>query len=135
MIISNQPVLFYDGSCGFCQRSVQFVLNHERDASILFTPLQSEFAQNIIRQNKKLEHVDSIIFMKGNDIFIESDAAIALSLYMKIPYRYGKVVRYLPKVVRDQVYRFLAKHRHRFIRGTEACLLPTPEQRKRFIHS
>lgn len=132
---SNQPVLFYDGTCGFCQRSVQFVLNHEKDASILFTPLQSEFAQNIICQNKKLKQVDSIIFMKGNDIYIESDAAIALSAYMKIPYRYGKLVHYIPKFFRDSVYKWIARNRHRFIKSSEACLLPSPEQRKRFIHS
>ena len=59
----------------------------------------------------------------------------------------GRVVRYLggvwtalawagrivPAFVRDAVYDWVARHRHQLIRRGKACLLPTPEQRERFV--
>ncbi len=37
----------------------------------------------------------------------------------------------VPRVIRDQLYRWVARHRHRL--GGPACLIPTPEQRIRFL--
>ena len=39
----------------------------------------------------------------------------------------------VPRFVRDGVYDFVARHRHKIIRADPSCLLPSPEQRARFI--
>ena len=45
----------------------------------------------------------------------------------------GVVGRLVPAFVRDRVYDSIAKHRHRLTRADASCILPTPEQRTRFI--
>lgn len=132
---NTNPILLYDGSCGFCQQSVQFVLQQERTDEVLFAPLQSDFASQIITKHPHLNDIDSIVFILGKDVFVESDAVWALASYLRAPFGYAKFIRIIPKGLRDVAYRIVAKHRHRFIRrGNEACLLPTPEQRKRFLN-
>lgn len=131
---TKSPVLFYDGSCGFCQHSVQFILQHERAEEIYFAALDSELANQLKKQHPKLQSIDSIVLLKGKELLVESDAVFALTTYLKAPYHYAKYTRFIPKTFLNQVYRFIARHRHRFIRQNESCLLPSPQQRKRFLH-
>ncbi|HSO57579.1 MAG TPA: DCC1-like thiol-disulfide oxidoreductase family protein [Paenisporosarcina sp.] len=131
---TKSPVLFYDGSCGFCQQSVQFILQHERAEEIHFAALDSELANQLKKQHPKLQSIDSIVVLKGKELLVESDAVFALTTYLKAPYHFAKYARFIPKTFLNFVYRFVAKHRHRFIRQNEACLLPSPQQRKRFLH-
>jgi predicted DCC family thiol-disulfide oxidoreductase YuxK len=127
------PILLYDGSCGFCQNSVQFILRNERTEEIYFAPLQSDFAEQIKKDHPEILTIDSIIFLKGKDLLIESNAALELASYLKAPYYFAKYVRLVPKGLRDSVYRLLAKNRHRLIRNSNSCLLPSKEQRNRFL--
>jgi hypothetical protein len=39
----------------------------------------------------------------------------------------------VPRVVRDALYDRFARNRHRISARSEACLLPTPEERARFL--
>jgi predicted DCC family thiol-disulfide oxidoreductase YuxK len=132
MDLSN-PILLYDGSCGFCQQSVQFILQNERDETVCFAPLQSDFASQILKEHPFLQTIDSIVVLQGKDVLVESDAVIALSSYLKSPYSLGRLLKMVPKISRDALYRLVAKHRHRFVRNNESCLLPSPQQRKRFF--
>jgi predicted DCC family thiol-disulfide oxidoreductase YuxK len=129
----TNPILLYDGSCGFCQQSVQFILQHERGEEIFFAPLQGELAKDLYRQHPKLQHIDSIVLVKGKEVLVESDAVMALAAYLHAPYRLGYLGRFIPRTLRDKLYRLMARNRHRFIRGNESCLLPTPQQRRRFL--
>ncbi|MET0785690.1 MAG: DCC1-like thiol-disulfide oxidoreductase family protein [Paenisporosarcina sp.] len=127
------PILFYDGNCGFCQQSVQFVLKNEKSESVFFAPLQSSIGNEMKNEYPEFLTTDSIILFDKKEIFIESDAVLALASYLKKPYSLAKYGRIVPKFVLDGLYRLLAKHRHRLINSNESCLLPTPQQKKRFL--
>lgn len=129
----SHPILLYDGSCGFCQQSVQFILQNERAEDIYFAPLDSELAKGIIEKHPHLLTIDSIVFLKGNDVLVESDAVFELASYLQKPYYLGKYIRVIPKTLRDYMYRFVAKYRHHLIRKNNACMLPSVKQRKRFL--
>lgn len=131
---TKSPVLFYDGNCGFCQQSVQFILQHERAEEIYFAALDSELANLLKKQHPNLQSIDSIVVLKGKELLVESDAVFALTTYLKAPYRYTKYAHFVPRTFRDYVYRLIAKHRHRLIRQNESCFLPSPQQRKRFLN-
>lgn len=130
---TKSPILFYDGSCGFCQQSVQFILNHERAEEIYFAALDSELANQIKKRHPKLQLIDSIVVLKGKELLVESDAVFALTTYLKAPYHLAKYAQFVPKTLRNHVYRLVAKNRHRLIRQNESCLLPSPQQQIRFL--
>jgi predicted DCC family thiol-disulfide oxidoreductase YuxK len=67
-------------------------------------------------------------------IYVRSTAVLRVLRYLGGVWRpLGLVAAVVPRVVRDWVYDFVARHRHQIIRADASCLLPTPEQRARFI--
>ena len=127
------PILFYDGNCGFCQQSVQFILENEKNEADFFAPLQSNIAYEMKLKYPELHTLDSIIVFDGERILVESDAVLALATYLKNPFPIAKYGRIIPRFLRDGLYRVIANHRHRLIPTNDSCLLPTPQQKKRFL--
>lgn len=138
MTDANPPVLLYDGTCGFCQASVQFVLRHERSTALRFAPLQGAVGAALRARHPVLEGVDSVVWVDnlggtGETLLLRSDAALRVTRYLGGGWRLLAVAWVVPRFLRDGVYRFVARHRHRIIRGGEACELPAPAHRSRFL--
>lgn len=139
------PLLLYDGSCGFCAASVQWVLRHDRRGTLSFAALQGETARPILARHPELANVDSVVWVEGREeapearqarevVRVKSDAAIAVGVYLgglwSVVARLGALT---PTPIRDWCYDLIARHRHTIVRGDPACMLPTPDERKRFL--
>ncbi|MFZ5891368.1 MAG: thiol-disulfide oxidoreductase DCC family protein [Myxococcota bacterium] len=131
------PVLLYDGDCGFCATSVQFVLRHDkRSRALRFAPLAGELGEQVRREHPELAGVDSMIWYEpgasAGTVRVRSEALLALLGYLgggfRVLARLGRVV---PRRLRDSAYAAFAARRKRF--GGELCLMPTPEERARFL--
>ena len=75
------PTLVYDGLCGFCSRSVQFILRHERRHDLLFVPRDSPLGTELRRQFH-LEAVESMLWVDGGNVAIESGAVLHAARYL-----------------------------------------------------
>lgn len=130
---TSENILFYDGSCGFCNKSVYFILKNERTSSIRFTPLQGETAKSY-NTTKHLDpqHLDSIYFLKDGQFYSKSSAALAILPHLKWYFQPLRIVVIIPTPWRDRFYDFIAKRRKKWFK--EYCHLPSPEERQRFIH-
>lgn len=137
---SSAPVLLYDGECGFCARSVQFVLSHEPTAQrerLRFAPLQGAFGAKVRAEHPELASIDSVVWYEpgtnGRSSFrVRSDAGLLTLRHVGGAWALlAGVGRLAPRVLRDAVYDFIA--RHRLDLTAPACLLPTEEQRRRFL--
>ena len=132
--------LLYDGTCGLCAKSVQFILQREhRDKSLRFAPLQGETAAEMLRAHPEFGGVDSVILVEQGDdgsqqVSVRSDAVIKVLHYVGgVWSALGSIARVVPRFLRDAAYNFVARTRYRVFGRDTACLLPTPEQRKRFL--
>jgi len=133
---NNESILFFDGLCNLCVGSIQFVLKHEKksDSELKFSSLQSNFG---ISKRKELtipESVDSLVLLKGGQVYYYSSAALRLTSFMGGFWPLLKVLLIIPPFLRDSVYRFIAKHRYSWFGEREICWLPTPELESRFIN-
>ena len=132
-------VLLYDGLCGFCDRTVQFVLARDPGGSMKFATLQGEFASRILQQQPELQAIDSLILVDmTNDgsrpqVKVRSAAALGVARYLGWPWRGALVLRLVPTVLRDRGYDLFARHRHRWFGRRDTCPVPSPEQRTRFL--
>jgi Uncharacterized protein conserved in bacteria len=52
---NNGPVLLYDGVCGFCNKTVQTILEQDKKGVLKFAALQSEFGESVIARHKELQ--------------------------------------------------------------------------------
>lgn len=133
-----QNVLLYDGTCGFCAASIQFVLRHDQTRSLKFAPLQGAIASDVRQRHPELAGVDSMVWVNGlgsssEAIHVRSAAALQVADYLGGLWQLAAVSRLIPAPLRDAVYALIARHRHRLIRGGEQCLVPSPDERARFL--
>lgn len=135
----DAPVLLYDGTCGFCNASVQFIIARDRRGTMRFAPLQSDVGQQVIGRHPHLEGVDSVVYVdgigdtRGEKVAIRSAAALAVCSYLGAPWSWAAVTRIVPARLRDMAYDFIARHRYRFFGRHDACMLPPRDVRDRFI--
>ena len=141
-MIETGALLLFDGTCGFCARSVQFVLQREhRRRTLRFASLDSTIGREVRSQFPELEGVDSVVWVEAGlrqtdyRLYVRSEAVFRVLKYLGGVWTALAVVgAIVPRVIRDSVYDFIARHRHKIIpREAESCLLPSPEQRARFI--
>ena len=135
----NGPVLLYDGTCGFCADSVQLVLRHDRRGTLRFAALDSTFGRAVRARHPELAHVDSVVWYQlatrdaGERLFTRSSAALRVARYLGGRWRFATLARLIPPIIRDALYNLVARHRHQLTHGGPQCLVPTPEQRARFL--
>ena len=138
--ILTSAVLLYDGDCGFCAGSVQFVLAHEhasRRSALRFAPLQGVFGATVRQRFPALDSIDSVVWFEPmvgalGQVRTKSDAALATLAHLGGAWRVVSIAgRIVPRIIRDAVYDFIA--RHRFQLAAPACLLPTADTRDRFL--
>ncbi len=77
---------------------------------------------------------DSIVFAVNGRLLVQAEAVIAISAWLKQPWRFlGSVGSLFPGFIANALYRFIARNRYRWFGKREACYLPTPELKQRFL--
>ncbi|HEX2217535.1 MAG TPA: DCC1-like thiol-disulfide oxidoreductase family protein [Gemmatimonadales bacterium] len=133
------PVLFYDGTCGFCAESVQLVLRHDRRGTLRFAALDSTFARTVLARHPEVAVVDSVVWFEpaddstGERLLTRSAAARRVARYLGGAWRLAGLAGLIPRFFRDSLYDLVARHRHGLVRGGRQCLVPSPDQRARFL--
>lgn len=127
-------IVFYDGSCGLCSKSVQYLLRHGRKSTYYFAPLQGATAQEFLVNHPAYDKaIDSIFFLQDERLYSKSDAVLILAKELGGIHRLLSVGRIFPKRFRDWVYDLIAANRKRFFQDS-SCLVVDKELRtKRFL--
>jgi predicted DCC family thiol-disulfide oxidoreductase YuxK len=131
---SSQPTLLFDGVCNLCNAAVTFVINHDSKKHFRFASLQSQTGQDILRQiGRPTDQFDSFVLWENGRFHEQSTAALRVARQLSggWPLLYGFII--IPKAIRDAVYRFVARNRYRWFGRRDACMLPTPELKARFL--
>jgi predicted DCC family thiol-disulfide oxidoreductase YuxK len=133
------PVLLYDGLCGFCDGAVRMVLKVDRRRLFRFAPLASDFARGVLSIHPELEGIDSIVLVEpreeglGRGVWVRSDAFIQTARYLGGAWRLLTLFALVPRPLRDWAYDAFAGRRYRIFGRFEACPIPPPEVRSRFL--
>jgi predicted DCC family thiol-disulfide oxidoreductase YuxK len=126
------PIVFYDGDCGFCNRTVQLILDNERSEEIRFSALQSDFAKQFFRERGLPQpDLSTFYFWDGQQMLERSTGALRVARRLKFPFSWLAAFKIVPRALRDGVYNWIAARRQKL--ANSQCALPTPEQRKRFL--
>lgn len=129
-----RPIVLYDGACGLCHRTVRFLLRHERDHELRFAPLQGPTAAELRVRFPTIPHALSTVVLVDRDrVRLRSKAVLHAAHHLRAPWRWAYALRWLPAVVLDLGYRVVARVRFRLWGTADACALPAPDQRARFL--
>ena len=130
------PVLFYDGECGLCHGAVRFLMRRHGRHDFRFAPLQGESFRELVPAEQAAALPDSLVVRAADgSLAVRSDAMVAILLGLDGGWaRLGRILRPLPRWLRDLPYRLVAKVRGLLFRKPEGlCPIPPPEQRDRFL--
>jgi predicted DCC family thiol-disulfide oxidoreductase YuxK len=127
-------LVLYDGTCGLCARSVRWILRHERDKELRFAPLQGETAAALRPKYPNIpESIDTVVFVDGERAHLRSKAFLYLSRHLRAPWRWTYAFRWFPGFLLNIGYRLVAALRYRLFGKVDACEIPSPENRARFL--
>ena len=126
-------VVLFDGVCNFCNGAVNWIIAHDPHGKFKFAPLQSEFGEQAKAKFGIGDNVDSIILIESDRAYLHSSAALRVLKTIGGIWSLGYAGVIVPRPVRDWFYKWFARNRYRWFGKQDACMMPTPDIRARFI--
>ena len=132
--MANHPIILFDGVCNLCNSSVQHVIRHDPKEIFKFASLQGEAGKQLLKQyGLSVNDMNSFVLIQDNTAYTRSTAAlfVAKRLTGISKLLYGFII--VPPFIRNAVYNMIAKNRYKWFGVQQACMIPTPEVRARFL--
>jgi predicted DCC family thiol-disulfide oxidoreductase YuxK len=131
--ISGKTVVLFDGACGFCNASVNFIIRHERKDDFLFVPLQTEHGVELLKSfNCSAKHLRSLVIIENKNIYFKSTAALRIAGKLKPPVRWLSIFLFIPENLRDKIYNWIAVHRYKLPGSAKSCVYPDETLKRKF---
>ena len=127
-------IVLFDGVCNFCNASVNFVIGRDKAGYFKFAPLQSEIGEELVAKHSiDTAHTDSVIVVENDRAYTHSSGALRIAKQLDGIWSWTYAFIIVPKPIRDLAYKLFAKYRYRLFGRQDACMMPTPEIRARFL--
>jgi predicted DCC family thiol-disulfide oxidoreductase YuxK len=126
-------VVLFDGCCVFCNRGVDFVLRRDRRAHFRFAASQSEPGRRLLAAHGLPERPGSIVLIEEGRAFLGSTAVLRIARGLGLPWSVLAALLLVPRPLRDAAYGLVAARRRSLFGTREACRIPEPEWRDRFL--
>lgn len=111
MNLSTPKILFYDGECGLCQRSVSLLAKCDDKKVLQFAPLNGSTYQTFF---PKPAQMNTVIYLEGKSTFQKSAAIIKCFHSLGGIYKLVGVLKLIPRPIRDWLYDRIANNREKF---------------------
>lgn len=127
------PILFFDGVCGLCNGFIDYILARDGCEALCFAPLQGKAAAaRGLAMNDWREA--SFVLEEGGQRRVGADAVLRVLVLLGGGWRgFARVAGVVPASLRDRLYRGFARRRYGWFGAKEACRIPTPAERARFL--
>ena len=132
-------IVLYDGVCGLCNRAVQFLLKRDRHDRFRFAPLQSSFAADLLARHG-IDHtdLDTVYAVRNHgtpreQLLTRGDAFLFFAEMLGGIWGMARLARIVPRRARNCLYDIVARNRYRVFGKSEACMLPDPAYRHKFL--
>lgn len=127
------PILFFDGSCGLCARSVAWCLAHDRLGRLKYSPLQGETYAALALPDRPRD-LDTVVLLENGRLFTRSDAVLRVLAIVGGPWAaLAAAALMVPRPLREWAYRYVARRRLGWFGTADACRLPARDERGRFL--
>ena len=127
-------IVLFDGVCNFCNASINFVIERDSAGYFKFAPLQSEIGEELIAKHGiDTSETDSLILVEDGKVYTHSTGALRIARKLDGPWSWAYALIAVPRPIRNAFYRLFAKYRYKLFGRQDACMMPTPEIRARFL--
>jgi predicted DCC family thiol-disulfide oxidoreductase YuxK len=128
------PLIVFDGVCALCSGFVRFVLRHDKAGRYRFLAAQSDLAAALYRHyGLPTDHWETNLLIQDGRLFVRSEGAIEIVSGFGGLWHAFRLLRLIPRPMRDWLYDRVAGNRYRWFGRHELCLMPDPGQADRFL--
>ena len=131
----DKKIILFDGVCNLCDSSIQFIIKHDKKDLFRFVALQSEIGMEITKHiGVDTSKIDSILLYEpGKAYYYKAEAALKIAKELGGIYTAISWFGILPKFLTNSVYDYIAKNRYKWYGKKDACMIPTPELKAKFL--
>lgn len=132
--LNGHALVLFDGVCNLCNAGVNFIIDRDPAGYYKFAALQSEAAHPYLDPaGRTAAAPETMLLVEDGHLYRRSDAALRIARHLSGLWPACYVFIVLPRPLRDALYDVIARNRYRWFGQREACRLPTPELRARFL--
>lgn len=133
MDVNGHPVIFFDGVCGLCNSTVDFVLSKDQSGLFRFAPLQGETAKKHLPPSD-IEQLESIVLLDDKGLHRHSTAVVVMLNSLGGKWKIaGGMLWIIPRPLRNVGYRLVSRFRYLIFGKKETCRIPTVKERDQFL--
>ncbi|MCC6796220.1 MAG: thiol-disulfide oxidoreductase DCC family protein [Candidatus Hydrogenedentes bacterium] len=131
---AEHPIILFDGVCNYCNSILNYIIKHDHKKRFRFAHLQSNAGQDLLEQyGFPRDMLDSVVLIENGKAYTKTDVTIRIAPHMSGIAKFAVLLRILPRAIRDIGYDFIARNRYKWWGKQEACIVPTPDVRDRFL--
>lgn len=129
-----QAIILFDGVCNLCNRSVNYIIDHDPAERFRFASLQSGVGTALAAEHGfDVSELSSMVLIESGTAYLRSTATLRVYRRLSGPVCLLWPFILVPRPIRDAVYNFVAKRRYRWFGKRDTCRLPTEADRDRFL--
>jgi predicted DCC family thiol-disulfide oxidoreductase YuxK len=135
----DRMIVLYDGVCALCNRVTQFVLPRDRKDRFRFAAIQGDFGQKTLAaHHQPLDVLDTFYLVVDPGLPTErlvtrGRAALTLLTAIGGLWTLFGLFRLLPDPLINALYGVVARNRYHWFGKLDACALPRPEWKHKFL--
>ena len=130
----QHPVILFDGMCNLCSNTVQFIIKRDKNNIFRFTSLQSDFGNALLQKfHLPGNTFNSFILYKNGKIYTKSAGALLVAKQLSGAWPTLSVFMIIPSFIRGSLYNIIARNRYKWFGKKEACWLPSPALKSKFL--
>ncbi len=129
----EQTLVLFDGVCHLCNGFINFLIERNPPTKMKFAPIQGETAKKILNSEQRVK-LDTIYYYREQKLFTQSEAVLEVLYDMGGKYRwFSRFALFIPGIIRNIIYNFIANNRYSFFGQSDVCRIPTAEEKKFFL--
>ena len=131
----SHSILVFDGVCVLCSHWVGFVLRHDARGVYKFAAMQTPTGrQLLIEHGIDPDDPNSFLLLEQGRSYTDTDAVVRVLRSFGGRWKVAAaLMAFVPRVVRDSLYRWIARNRYRLFGRHDVCIVPSVQTADRFL--
>lgn len=127
-------IVVFDAQCLLCNGWVKFLLRHDHEGILRFASIQGVTGKALLSQaHLELEGLETLLLIDGQQVWQHTGAIFRVLSALGWPWRLAWIGWLVPALVRDPLYRLLARNRYRVFGRLDECAMPPADHKVRFL--
>ena len=133
-IIQKHDIILFDAICVICNGWAKFLIKHDKKLKFKLVSVQSALGEQILQYYAmSTTHYTTMIVILNGQLYTESTALLKVMQHLGLPFSLMNTGYLIPRPIRDFLYRCVALHRYQLFGQTDACLLPSADNKRHFL--